>query len=466
MTKQNVLFFFTDDQRFDTIAALGHPEIQTPNMDKLARRGTSFTQAHIPGGTVGAVCMPSRAMLHTGRSLFRLEADGASIPDHHTLLGELLQQAGYRTFGIGKWHNGPASYNRSFSDGDEIFFGGMSDHWNVPACRYDPGGAYAQVNRRIDNPFHQNTISLQRADHVQLGKHSSELFSERAARWLEEEAAAADGSPFFMYISYLAPHDPRSMPEEYLQMYDPAKLSLPDNCCAEHPFDYGVRDIRDETLAPYPRSEQEIRRHLAEYYAMITHLDHELGNVLDALERSGQADQTLIVLAGDNGLAVGQHGLMGKQSAYEHSVRVPLILAGPGIPAGETRDTYAYLYDIYPTLCELLGLQTPDSVEGTSLAPALGDPAWRAREHLYFAYADCVRAVKDKRYKLIEYRTDELRRTQLFDLIADSAECHDLYGTAGTEEVVKALSRHLLACKEAWDDEAHPAGGRFWRLYA
>src|SRR5210317_1243328 len=132
MSKPNVLFFFTDDQRFDTIAALGHPVVKTPNIDKLVNRGTTFTHAHIPCGTSGAVCMPSRAMLNTGRTLYHLQGAGQKIPDDHVLMGEMFQQNGYRTFGTGKWHNSRPSYARSFTDGGEIFFGGMYDHWNVP----------------------------------------------------------------------------------------------------------------------------------------------------------------------------------------------------------------------------------------------------------------------------------------------------------------------------------------------
>ena len=123
--KPNILFFFTDDQRFDTIRALGNTDVQTPTLDQLVAQGTTFTHAHIPGGTSGAICMPSRAMLHTGRTLFHLDGAGQSIPNDHIMLGEHLQANGYRTWGTGKWHNGPASFARSFSDGAEDIFWGM-----------------------------------------------------------------------------------------------------------------------------------------------------------------------------------------------------------------------------------------------------------------------------------------------------------------------------------------------------
>lgn len=459
MTKKNVLLFFTDDQRFDTIAALGNSEILTPNLDALVEQGTSFTHAHIPGGTVGAVCMPSRAMLHTGKTLFRLKQNGAVIPTEHTMLGEVLQNTGYRTYGTGKWHNGPETYARSFTDGGEIFFGGMNDHWNVPAYDFDPTQKYDQTRKVISNPFYSNTVTTGRCDHVHLGKHSSELFCEHAANWIKQYDTE---DPFFMYISLMAPHDPRSMPESFLKMYDPEKIKLPENFVPEHEFDYGVRNIRDELLAPYPRIPEEMRVHIAEYYAMITHLDHELGKVIEALKSAGKYEDTLIIFAGDNGLALGQHGLMGKQSAYEHSIRVPLIFAGPSIPKGETRDSYVYLFDIYPTLCELIGIHTPPSVEGLSLVPVIHNEQASVRDELYLAYADLIRAVKDHRYKLIHYKYKDETHFQLFDLQTDPLERINQYGEQDYEEITKKLELKLHQFRDEWDDLKHPTGARFW----
>ena len=184
MPQPNVLFFFTDDQRFDTLAALGNSHILTPNMDRLVARGTAFTHAHIPGGTSGAVCMPSRAMLHTGRSLFHLEGAGQRIPTQHLLLGEHLRANGYDTFGSGKWHNGRDSFARSFSAGAEIFFGGMTDHWNVPAYDYDPAGRYDGKCPQVDDPFHSKEESYRDCDHIAAGTHSSELIANGALRFL------------------------------------------------------------------------------------------------------------------------------------------------------------------------------------------------------------------------------------------------------------------------------------------
>lgn len=455
--RPNILFFFTDDQRFDTIRALGNEHIVTPNMDVLVQQGTAFRNAYIMGGSCPAVCMPSRAMLMSGRTLFHLEGEGQSIPTEHVMLAEVLQQAGYETFGTGKWHNGSDTYARSFTRGAEIFFGGMEDHWNVPACSFDPTGRYELRCPVTRDPFYSNEIRYRQCDHITPGKHSSELFCEAAIDFLRNYDSEA---PFFAYISFMAPHDPRTMPREYRDIYDPDGIPLPPNFMPEHPFDNGELCVRDEKLAPWPRTPEEIRRHIAEYYAMITHADAQIGRVLEMLEEVGQAENTIIVFSGDNGLAVGQHGLMGKQNMYDHSLHVPLIMSGPGIPRGEERDAFCYLLDIYPTLCELIGVPIPDSVEGKSLVPAIrgGD---KIRDNLFFAYRDVQRSVRDERYKLIEYVVKGEQTTQLFDLQADPWELHNLVDDAVYSRHLQRLRAELVRWRDELDDDKET----FWRCY-
>ncbi len=458
MSQPNVVFFFTDDQRFDTIHALNNSEIATPNLDQLVVRGTSFVNGYIMGGSCGAVCMPSRAMLHTGRTLYRIERQGQGIPEEHVMLGETLQAAGYTSFGTGKWHNGTQAYARSFNAGAEIFFGGMGDHWNVPACDYDPTGEYRRTPK-IDNPGHSNRVTWRLCNHITAGKHSSDLFADATANFIEEQS---DDGPFFTYISFMAPHDPRSMPPEFLNMYDPDAIELPENFLPEHPFDNGWMRGRDEVLAGFPRTEQEVRRHIAEYYAMISHLDDAIGRVIAKLTEKGILEDTIIVFAGDNGLAVGQHGLMGKQSVYDHSVHVPLIFAGPGIPQGEKREAFAYLLDIFPTLCDLVGIEIPDTVEGKSLVPALEDPSEPTREYLHFAYEGFHRGIRDGQYKLIEYVVGGKHvQTQLFDLLKDPRETINLADSPEhTEDLVRL--RHALRGWQTEYSDTQEQGQSFW----
>ena len=376
-SRPNILFLLADDQRFDTIRALGNKEILTPYLDKLVSTGTTFTNAYIMGGDNAAVCIPSRAMLITGRTLFRAQpfVKGTTLP-------EIMRQSGYATFGTGKWHNPREVYSWGFTAGSNIFFGGMIDHMKVPVNDFDPLGIYPKEKQHYAEKF------------------SSELFSDAAIQFLRQHEGP---EPFFIYLPYTAPHDPRMAPKQFRDLYQDEKIVLPRNFMAEHSFDNGEMNVRDEQLAPRPRTPETIRKHIADYYAMITHLDAQIGRVLAALEESGQAAKTVIVFAADNGLAVGRHGLMGKQSVYEHSVHVPLIISGPGIPKGKRIDAFAYLFDIFPTICEVSGIPVPETVEGRSLVPVITSQKESLRNTLFFAYRNIQRAVRDERYKLIEY---------------------------------------------------------------
>jgi arylsulfatase A-like enzyme len=460
--KPNVVFLFTDDQRFDTIAALGNDQIITPNLDRLVERGTAFTQAHIPSGTSGAVCMPSRAMLHSGRTLFHLSGAGQTIPSEHTTIGEAFQAAGYRTFGAGKWHNGPESFARSFTDGGDVMFGGMADHWNVPMCHFSPDGTYPDETPAVNDPFSSNNLVSRRVDHISFGKHSTDIVTEDTVTFIQNYAS---DQPFLTYTAFLAPHDPRTMPEKYLRMYDPEKLDLPPNFLPEHPFRFGMDRIRDELLAPFPRTPEDTRRQLAEYYAMITHLDDALGRIVGALEERDLLENTIIVFAGDNGLALGQHGLFGKQSHYEHSVRVPLLFAGPGIPKGERREQYAYLLDIFPTLCELTDVAVPDSVEGQSLKAIIEGSNAPVRESLYFGLTDLLRGYKDTQHKLVLSSFEGRNRIQLFDIKADPWEMNDLAGDSSEQERIAAMYKKLCQFRDEWDDRDSEFGSAFWSAW-
>ena len=465
--KPNVLFIITDDQRFDTINALGNSEIITPNLDRLAQRGTSFVRAHIAGGTCGAVCMPSRAMVLSGRNPFHLEELGGNIPPEHKTLAETFKNNGYETIGLGKWHNGCPAYARSFTQGAKIFFGGMWDHWNVPTCRYDPTGEYDNVINFVVDFYSDNHPQSQHCDEFDPGKHSSTLLTDAAIDLLNENAGK--DKPFFMYLAYLAPHDPRTMPDSFREMYDPKKITLPPNFQQIIDTNYPLMVHRDEHLAAYPREEGEIKRHIAEYFAMITHLDYEIGRLLDTLHQSGEEDNTIIVFTGDNGLAVGQHGWLGKEDIYEHGVRVPLIMAGPGIAENVRNDAYVYLYDIFPTLCEKIGLEIPSSVDGKSFAKLLdGNHGDTFRDELYLIFDNFVRGVKDENYKLIEYRngdSEEDKWTFLYDIKNDPWETRNLAGCEEYKDKINEMREKILKHRDEWEEQTHPWGVDFWERF-
>ena len=405
--KPNILFLFTDDQRFDTIHALGNEHIITPNIDSLVKNGTTFTNAYYMGASlVAGVCMPSRAMLMTGRTLFHLEGNGYRLPPEQATLPEALKKAGYTTFHTGKWHNDKQSFARSFTTADKIFFGGMSSHYNVPINDFDPNGKFPREDR-----------------YFVTDKHSTEMYTDAAIKFINHYK---EDKPFFMYVSFQSPHDPRHMPKKYLDMYDPEKLPLPKNFLPAHPFDFGEANHRDEKLERWPRTPEKIRRHIADYYGFITYTDVEIGRILTALKKKGQYDNTIIIFAGDNGLAVGQHGLMGKQNIYEHSVHIPLVMCGPGIPVGEKCNVLCYLLDIFPTLCDLTDVPIPGTVDGKSLAPVMRGEIENIRDSLFFAFKNFQRGVRTNRWKLIKYNVFGEKHTQLFDIRNDPWETTNL----------------------------------------
>ncbi len=432
--KPNFVVLYTDDQRFNTIRALGNKEIHTPNMDRLAARGVAFTNAYIMGGTQGAVCVPSRAMLMTGQSLFRAARNTGATPGDKSEPGpfhmfpEVLRQNGYQTFATGKWHNGPKLFARAFGNGGNIFFGGMGDQLKMPVQDFDPSGAYPKSN------IHPS------------GKFASELFADTAVNFLNKYSGE---QPFLLYCAFTSPHDPRMAPKQFADMYSPDKVTLPANFLPEHPFDNGELKVRDEMLAPHPRTPQVVKEHLAAYYAMVSEVDHEIGRILDAIDRGPHAGNTYVVYAGDNGLAFGQHGLFGKQSVYYHSVHVPPIINGSGIPRNKRSDAFVYIYDIAPTIYEWAGIPKPATVDGQSLVPVLKDPRKQIRDSMFYAYRHFQRAVRTKDWKLIRYTVNGKETIQLFHIAKDPAEITDL---AGKPEH-RAQQEKLLAELKQWQQK-------------
>ena len=421
--KPNVLFLFTDDQRADTIAALGNGSIRTPNLDRLVAQGTTFTRAYCMGARQGAVCVPSRAMLMSGRTLFRAKDNLAG----QTTWPEMFAKAGYTTFATGKWHNGGETLLRAFSQGRALFLGGMGNPNRLPL--QDISAEHTFENKR------------------QSEGHSVKIFADTAVDFLKQQKGA---QPFLCYVAFNAPHDPRVAPQQFHERYNATKPPAPANFLPQHPFNNGALTIRDEALAPWPRTPEIVRQHLADYYASIEFLDEQIGRILAALAESGQAERTIVVFSSDHGLAIGSHGLFGKQNLYDHSMRAPLIMSGPGIPRGKNADALCYLLDIFPTLGELAGIASPDGSEGRSLAQVIAGNTESPRPALLTAYTDLQRAVREDRWKLIVY--PKVNKTQLFDLRADPAEMHDLAADPQHAEDVKRLTALLKAEQEKAGD--------------
>ena len=403
--RPNVLFLFADDLRAD---AVGNPAVVAPNLNALADRGFSFRNAYCLGANVGAVCTPSRNMLMSGRAYFRwagnqAPADGPNFP-------AAMKTAGYQTYHHGKKGNVATAIQASFETN-----------------KYLPDD---QAERRSGEP----------------GK----AIADDAVTFLK---SGRDGRPFFMYLAFGNPHDPRVAAQKYLDQYDTDKIALPKNYLPVHPFDNGEMRVRDEQLAPWPRTEAEVRKQLREYYATITAFDGHVGRVLAALRELGLDKNTLVVFSADHGLAVGSHGLFGKQSLYEHSMKPPLVFAGPMVPKGSS-PALAYLLDIFPTVCDYAGATAPAGLDGASLRPVIDGKAAGVRDTLFLAYRDVQRAVRDDRWKLIRY--PQIGKTQLFDLSTDPDELRDRAddpAEAGRVERMKGVMaewQKKLGDKQPW----------------
>ncbi|MCD6354580.1 MAG: sulfatase-like hydrolase/transferase [Prolixibacteraceae bacterium] len=430
--KPNILFLFTDDERATSVGYLGVENVKTPNIDKIADKGIVFTNTHIMGSFTGAVCMPSRAMLMTGRYLFNLAQGGKNIPVEQKTLPETLKNNGYFTFGTGKWHNGRSSFARSFDFGAKIFFGGMSNHLKVPVYDFDPSGEYPKNKQYIGDKF------------------SSVLFADAAIDFIKNYK---NEKPFFAYVAFTSPHDPRMAPDKYVKMYDEDKIVVPPNFKPKHPFDNGELIIRDELLAPFPRTKKIVRQEMLAYYAMISTVDDQIGRILDVLKEKGLDKNTIIVFAGDNGLAVGQHGLLGKQNLYNHSVKVPLIFAGKGIDKTAKNNALCYLSDIFPTLCDLTKTEIPTSVDTKSLMPLIKENSENIQHYssVYFAYKNFQRGITTQDgWKLITYLVNGKKTFQLFDLNKDPYELNNLWANPAYAN----RKKELFSLMQNWSNKS------------
>ncbi len=400
--RPNVLFLFADDQRPDSIAALGNPVVRTPNLDRLVGRGFVFTNAYCMGSTMGAVCNPSRHMTLSGMSLYRYDPKR-----RENTWGDVFRKAGYVTYHESKRGNTAREYHTAFE-----FISYLSDR-----------------DERVSG-HHGRTA----ADHAIEFLHR---------KWDREK-------PLFMYVGFAGPHDPRVAAPEWMQLYDRSKIPLPPNYLPFHPIDNDWMVGRDERLAPWPRTEAVVREHLHDYYACISSIDHHVGRLLKTFKELGELDRTIVIFSADHGLAVGSHGLFGKQNLYEHSMGAPMIFAGPGIRSGQS-DALMYLFDIFPSACELAGVRTPPGLDGRSVAAVIRGAKNAHRDTIFLAYESGQRAVRRGEWKL--YRFPLVNHSLLFHLAEDPHELNNLTSEPRHVDRVETMMRLLVAEQEVWGDK-------------
>lgn len=421
--RPNVVFLFADDQRADTIGSLGNPVIRTPGIDRIVRSGLSFDRAYMQGGLQGATCVPSRAMLLSGMTLFRV--DEKLLRDK--TWPEAFGKAGYATFTSGKWHNGAPSLPNSFQQARSMLLAGMTDPMKARLSDLEEG----KVGPARLAP-----------------RHACEMFADEAIKFIQDRKEG----PFFCYVPFDAPHDPHIVPPGYPVAYDPKAMPPMPNFLPLHPFNNGEVVIRDERLLPWPRTREAVAAMNAEYYRYISFLDSQVGRILDALEKSPHAANTIVVYAADSGVARGAHGLIGKQNLYEESIRVPLVVSGPGIARNKRTRAMCYLYDVLPTLGDLCGVNGPPSSEGKSLRAVLARGEGPGRPSLSFGYRRVQRAHFDGKWKLIRY--PQIGKTQLFNLEKDPFEMDNLAENPDQASRVGEMMAAMAADLKAAGDTA------------
>jgi arylsulfatase A-like enzyme len=430
MSRPNVLFIAIDDLN-DWVGPLaGHPQVRTPHLDALARRGMTFTNAHCQS----PLCNPSRTSLLTGlrpstTGVYALEpwfrSDGR-FRDHPTLL-QWFRRHGYWTVSTGK-----------------VFHGGYPPRADRPQ-EADEWGPDGRLTPRPKQKFVQTPDPHPLVDWGIFPERDEDCFDYDIASWaVNWLRKAPQNRPWFLAVGFQHPHVPCYAPKKWFDLYPEESLVLPP--------------VRDDDRSDLPRFASFLHWKLPEprlkwlqqsgqwkplvraYLASVSFLDHQVGRVLEALQQSGQAERTLIVLWSDHGWHLGEKGITGKNTLWERSTRVPLLMAGPRIPAASRCQRPVELLDLYPTLAEYCGIPVPSVVEGVSLMPLLKDPKAPWQRPAITTHNPGNHAIRTERWRYIRYADGS---EELYDLQVDPHEWHNLASQERYQQVKKELARWL-----------------------
>lgn len=481
--KPNILFIAVDDLK-PMLGCYGDPDILSPNMDKLAERGTVF----LNNACQQSVCGPSRASLMTGTY-----TDTTKVYDLKTLireanpdtltLPEYLQQHGYETTGTGKVYD-PRSVDKQFD----------VPSWSIPFRQHGPDEYYAEGYKKTKSGYRDPEVAKQNQELKAYMKEEGIKKSDKKAyvqallkypmvKPLTEcmnvpDAAYDDGAfallamdqmeqlskgdkPFFLAVGFKKPHLPFVAPKKYWDLYDRSKIKLaPFQDMPKGAPDYAGQDNWElrgsySGVAPGPLPEAQQREMIHGYRACVSYTDAQIGKVLNKLEELGLAENTIVVLWGDHGWHLGDHGMFCKHTNYEQAVRSPLIFADPKQKSkGVKTESPSEFVDIFPTLCELAGLPIPESVEGLSLAPILGNPKAMVHEAALEQYPRnnslMGYSLRDKRYRYVKWvrmdyyggeRYGPMDANELYDYDKDPLETVNLAGNPEYKDVVANFER-------------------------
>ncbi len=415
--RPNILFIIVDDQS-PLDLRIYNPEspLDTPHIDRLAAEGMILDGAHHMGAWTGGVCTPSRHMVMSGRSVWHIpDKRGRSFNPHVGNPEMVPPDLPEYTL--------PAVFNRAGYD-------------TMRTCK--TGNSYEAANEKF-------TVRRDAGKRGGTDETGSAWHGQQVLDYLAAREAAKDTDPFLIYYGFSHPHDTRDGKPELLAKYGatnhtdkeipppshPKQPKLPVNYLPAHPFHHGHPDLRDEVAVSgvwKKRDERTIRNELGREFACSENIDIQIGRVLEKLEAMGELDNTYIFYTSDHGMAIGRHGLQGKQNLYEHTWRVPFIVKGPGIAPGTRALGNIYLLDTLSTLCDLAGIDRPETSEGISFVPVLKGKQETVRDVLYGVYCGGtkpgMRCVKRGDWKLIKYDVMDgtVRETQLFNLAQNPEE--------------------------------------------
>ena len=444
--RPNILFLFADDHAYDATGLMSEGYVQTPTIDKIASEGVYYQRAYNMGAWNAPVCAASRSMLNTGKSLWNTKRlfDNKHLSSHYSW-SQRLHNAGYTTFFAGKWHV-------SGYDPKQLFDYTGTIRPGMPATKGDS-------NRPVQDQ--EDTWSPSNPElegYWKGGKHWSEVTADETIDFLKQRGSAGDSKPFFAYVAFNAPHDPRQSPQKYLDLYPLKSVPLPPSFMPSYPYtkQMGIWDIRAETLAPRPRTEFAIKVHRREYYALISHMDAQISRILEELKNQGMSDNTVIIYTADNGLSIGNHSFMAKQSMYDYSLASPLIISGPNIPKGIQSNQRIYIQDIMPTTLEIAGLAKSEfaDVDFDSLLPLNQHATQKHSSPIYGAYMDFSRCVIKGKWKLIYY--PKASRYRLFNLESDPHELSDLAHDPANKALIQELFSTLSSLQSELGDPYVP----------
>jgi arylsulfatase len=437
----NILHIMADQHRPDFMGCAGAEFVQTPNIDRLAKAGTQFTRCF----TNSPLCVPARVSLATGLYPWRVGAmtNHAFLPARVPTFYQRLRDSGFRVGCVGKLDLAkPDHYNGRHGDRPCVYSWGFT---HPEECE---GKAHAGSSRTPIGPYtwHLKERGLLESfydDYRKRGKlglaagtHDSVLpadafedtyIGRRTSEWIER---IPDDFPWYMFVSFVGPHDPYDPPAEYSQRYRDARMPAP----ISDDLDSKPRTMRRRRISATPEQIAQARR---QYCGSITAIDDAIGGILQTLERRGMAGNTVIVYSSDHGEMMGDHGLFTKHVAYEAALGVPLIVSGPGLPAGKQSDALIELSDLNPTLCELSGLPPQENIDARSFVPLLRGERSSHREDI-ISGVENTHCIRTARHKLITHDGDDC---ELYDLEADPQERTNI--TPAQQDLLKSLHSRL-----------------------